>query len=72
MVDPGTHQAQIGYAHELMANTTVAIDYTTSGPQRKAAERDRSAVNGRRLLADDSSRFWHPTYLSTSVLRHHK
>lgn len=28
MVDPRTHQAHVGYAHELAANTMVSVDYT--------------------------------------------
>ena len=66
MVDPRTHQAHIGYAHELMADTTLAIDYThVEGRNEKRQTSINPLVNGRRLLADDFQRvFGDPNYLS--------
>ena len=65
MVDPRTHQAHIGYAHELAANTTVAIDFThIEGRNEKRQLSINPIVDGRRLLADDFERvFGDPNYL---------
>ena len=66
MVDPRTHQLHIGYAHELMAATTLAIDYThVEGRNEKRQLNINPLINGRRLLADDFQRvFGNPNYLS--------
>ena len=66
MVDPRTHQAHIGYAHELMANTTVTVDYThVEGRKEKRQTNINPIINGRRLLADDFQRvFGVANYLS--------
>ena len=54
MVDPRTHQAHIGYAHELAESTTVAIDYThIEGRNEKRQLNINPILNGRRRLADD-------------------
>jgi hypothetical protein len=54
MVDPRTHQAHIGYAHELAENTTVAVDYThIEGRNEKRQLNINPILNGRRRLADD-------------------
>jgi carboxypeptidase family protein len=66
MVDPRTHQAHIGYVHELMANTTVAVDYShVEGRNEKRITSINPIINGRRRLADDFQRvFGAPNYLS--------
>jgi hypothetical protein len=66
MVDPRTHQAHIGYAHELAANTTVAVDFThVEGRKEKRQTNINPIINGRRRLADDFQRvFGVPNYLS--------
>ena len=66
MVDPRTHQAHVGYAHELLANTTVAVDYThIEGRNEKRQTNINPIINGRRLLANDFQRvFGAANYLS--------
>jgi len=66
MADPRSHQAHIGYAHELAVNTTVAIDYThVEGRNEKRQLSVNPIINGRRLLADDFQRvFGDPNHLS--------
>ena len=66
MVDPRTHQAHLGYAHELVADTTLAVDYThVEGRNEKRQTNINPIINGRRLLADDFQRvFGAPNYLS--------
>lgn len=66
MVDPRTHQAHLGYAHELAANTTVAIDYThVEGRNEKRQININPIIGGRRRLANDFQRvFGAPNYLS--------
>ena len=57
MTDPRTHQGHIGYAHELFANTTLAVDYThIEGAQREAPDQHQpdsqwTPAAGRRLPA---------------------
>ena len=57
MTDPRTHQAHIGYAHELAANTTLSVDYThVEGRNEKRADEHQSdhqrpARAGRRFPA---------------------
>jgi hypothetical protein len=65
MVDPRSHQAHIGYAHELAANTTVAIDYThMEGRKEKRQLSINPIINRQRLLAPDFQRvFGDPDYL---------
>jgi hypothetical protein len=70
-VDPRTHQAHIGYAHTLAANTTLAVDYThTEGRREVRSTELNPLISGRRLLANDFQRvFGNPTYLgSTRIL----
>jgi hypothetical protein len=66
MVDPRTHQAHVGYAHELAANTTVAVDFTHfEGRNEKRQTSINPIINGRRRLADEFQRvFGVPNYLS--------
>jgi hypothetical protein len=66
MTDPRTHQAHLGYAHELAENTTVAVDYThMEGRNEKRQLSINPIINGRRLLADDFQRvFGDPNHLS--------
>jgi hypothetical protein len=66
MVDPRTHQAHLGYAHELAADTTVSVDYThVEGRNEKRQTNINPIINGRRLLANDFQRvFGQPNYLS--------
>jgi carboxypeptidase family protein len=66
MVDPRTHQAHIGYAHELVASTTVSVDYThVEGRNEKRQTNINPIINGRRRLADDFQRvFGAANYLS--------
>jgi hypothetical protein len=66
MVDPRTHQLHLGYAHELMANTTLAVDYThVEGRNEKRQININPRLNGRRRLADDFLRvFGDANYLS--------
>jgi hypothetical protein len=66
MTDPRTHQAHIGYAHELWANTSVAVDYThVEGRNEKRQLNINPIINGRRRLADDFQRvFGNANYLS--------
>src|SRR5262245_48552474 len=69
--DPITHQAHIGYAHTLAANTTLAVDYTHIEGRREVRSTEANPlINGRRLLANDFQRvFGNPTYLaSTRIL----
>jgi len=69
--DPITHQAHIGYAHTLAANTTLAVDYTHIEGRREVRSTEiNPLINGRRLLANDFQRvFGNPTYLgSTRIL----
>jgi hypothetical protein len=69
--DPRTHQAHIGYAHTLAANTTLAVDYThTEGRREVRSTEINPLIGGRRLLANDFQRvFGNPTYLgSTRIL----
>jgi hypothetical protein len=67
MVDPRTHQVHIGYAHELMANTTLAVDFThIEGRREKRQLEINPRLNGRRRLADDFQRvFGDPNYLGS-------
>ena len=52
--DPKTHQAHIGYAHTLAANTVVSVDYThVEGRNEMRQINLNPIVNGRRVLADD-------------------
>ncbi len=52
--DPRTHQAHIGYAHTLAANTVVSVDYThVEGRNEMRQINLNPIVNGRRVLADD-------------------
>jgi hypothetical protein len=70
-VDPRSHQAHIGYAHTLAANTTLAVDYTHIEGRREARSTEiNPLIGGRRLLANDFQRvFGNPTYLaSTRIL----
>jgi len=66
MTDPRTHQIHLGYAHELFANTTLAVDYThVEGRKEKRQLNINPLINGRRRLADDFQRvFGDPNYLS--------
>jgi hypothetical protein len=66
MVDPRTHQAHVGYAHEVAADTTVAVDYThVEGRNEKRQTNINPIINGRRLLANDFQRvFSAANYLS--------
>ncbi|MBI4885733.1 MAG: TonB-dependent receptor [Acidobacteria bacterium] len=66
MVDPRTHQAHVGYAHELAANTTVAVDFThVEGRKEKRITNINPILGGRRRLADDFQRvFGAANYLS--------
>ena len=69
--DPITHQAHIGYAHTLAANTTLAVDYTRIEGRREVRSTEiNPLIGGRRLLANDFQRvFGNPTYLaSTRIL----
>jgi hypothetical protein len=69
--DPITHQAHIGYAHTLAANTTLAVDYTHIEGRREVRSTEANPlIGGRRLLANDFQRvFGNPTYLgSTRIL----
>jgi hypothetical protein len=69
--DPITHQAHIGYAHTLAANTTLAVDYTHIEGRREVRTTEiNPLIGGRRLLANDFQRvFGNPTYLgSTRIL----
>jgi len=69
--DPMTHQAHIGYAHTLAANTTLAVDYTHIEGRREVRSTEiNPLIGGRRLLANDFQRvFGNPTYLaSTRIL----
>jgi hypothetical protein len=69
--DPITHQAHIGYAHTLAANTTLAVDYTHIEGRREVRSTEiNPLIGGRRLLANDFQRvFGNPTYLaSTRIL----
>ena len=72
MVDPRTHQMHLGYAHELMANTTLAIDYThVEGRNEKRQLNINPRINGRRILADDFVRvFGNANYLSQVRILH--
>jgi hypothetical protein len=67
LVDPRTHQAHVGYAHTLAANTTLAVDYThTEGRRELRSTEINPLVNGRRLMANDFQRvFGNPTYLGS-------
>ena len=70
-VDPRTHQAHVGYAHTLAANTTLAVDYTHVEGRREVRSTELNPlIGGRRLLANDFQRvFGNPTYLgSTRIL----
>ena len=59
MTDPRTHQAHVGYAHELIANTTLAVDYThVEGRNEKRQLNINPIINGRRRLADDFQRVY--------------
>ena len=50
--DPYNHQGHIGYAHELAANTTLAVDYThTEGRNEFRRINLNPVVNGTRVLA---------------------
>ena len=66
MTDPRTHQVHVGYAHELIANTTLAVDYThVEGRNEKRQLNINPIINGRRRLADDFQRaFGAANYLS--------
>ena len=69
--DPITHQAHVGYAHTLAANTTLAVDYTHIEGRREVRSTEANPlIGGRRLLANDFQRvFGNPTYLgSTRIL----
>jgi hypothetical protein len=59
MTDPRTHQVHVGYAHELWANTTLAVDYShIEGRKEKRQLNINPIINGRRRLADDFQRVY--------------
>ena len=58
-VDPRTHQAHIGYAHALAANTTLSVDYThTEGRNEVRSTELNPIINGTRLLVPDFRRVY--------------
>jgi Carboxypeptidase regulatory-like domain len=70
-VDPYVHQAHIGYAHELFANTMISVDYTRmEGRRGMMAVNVNPLVNGVRLLAPDFARVYgQPNLLSAISVR---
>lgn len=52
ITDPRTHQAHIGYTHEIAANTVFSVDYThIEGRNDFRALEANPIINGQRLLA---------------------
>ena len=69
MVDPRFHQAHIGYAHELAANTTLSIDYSHhEGRKDKRQLNLNPILNGQRRLAPDFERVFGDPGILSNVL----
>jgi len=68
--DPRTHQAHIGYAHTLAANTTLAVDYTHTIGRRELRQTEiNPIINGTRLLAPEFRRVYGiPNPLNSMVI----
>jgi len=66
IVDPRTHQVHFGYAHELMANTTLSVDYSYHKSLKEKRQTNINPIlNGQRRLAPVFEQvFGEPEFLS--------